>query len=255
MINGINEKEWIRSLGEVKKILDRSNIKYWLDQGTLLGAVRDGKFITKDTDIDIGTTYEEAKKIIEVVPELEKKGYKVSITDFAIYLSKLPIAISICFYRFKENKAWTLNGIITPKYFNNLLKYFDLVAERLLYKFLYKEKNIFMKFIFFIFPFSALKIFRKLLFQACELLGQKYCAFIVPKSCFDNLDKVVFYGMNFNIPSFSEKYFTLFYGKNWRIPNPNWYRENIITGSHIKTTRKLDCSFFEKYDRSKYSLI
>jgi len=251
----INEKEWIESLREVKTILDRGSIKYWLDQGTLLGAVRDGKFLSWDTDIDIGTTYKEAKKIIEKIPELEKKGYKVTITDFAIYLSKLSVAIGLCFYRFEKDKAWVLNGIIMPKFFDKPLKHLYSAAERLLYKNLCKENSIQMRILFFIVPSFILVIIRKFLFRTFELFRLRYCIFAVPKCYLKNLEKMVFYNMNFNIPSFSEKYLTLLYGKNWQIPNPNWHRKIITRGSHIQTTKKLDCNFFKKHDRSKYSLI
>lgn len=38
----------------VKKILNNCNVKWWLDSGSLLGLVRDNKFLKHDNDIDIG---------------------------------------------------------------------------------------------------------------------------------------------------------------------------------------------------------
>ena len=147
----INEEEWVKALREVKEILDKGNVRYWLGQGTLLGAVRDGSFIPWDTDIDLGTTHEEAEKVIKKIPELEKIGYKVSIRDFVIYIWKGSISIGICFWRFENDKAWTQNGIIAPK-FDKVLENFYLAAERLPYRNLYKEENIKAKFLFFIVP-------------------------------------------------------------------------------------------------------
>lgn len=55
-----------------------------------------------------------------------------------------------------------------------------------------------------------------------ELLGRKYCALVIPKSYFENLDSISFYGMTFNIPSHVHDYLSLYYGENWKIPQQNW---------------------------------
>lgn len=41
----MNEKTAIKSLQQVKRVFDKYNVEYWLDVGTLLGAVRDRKNI------------------------------------------------------------------------------------------------------------------------------------------------------------------------------------------------------------------
>lgn len=54
----------------VDKICRRHNIEYWIDGGTLLGAVRHGGFIPWDDDIDIGMMEEEFEKFKKVINEL-----------------------------------------------------------------------------------------------------------------------------------------------------------------------------------------
>ena len=57
----------ISCLKDLKKVLDKHQILFWLEHGTLLGLVRDGKIIEGDNDIDLSAFYksfiDEYKKI------------------------------------------------------------------------------------------------------------------------------------------------------------------------------------------------
>ena len=78
--------------------MDELGIKYWLDWGTLLGAVRDGKLIEWDHDMDLGTMDDSWKKLVSILPELEKRGFYVVLQNVKMYKNVVQREISL--YRF-----------------------------------------------------------------------------------------------------------------------------------------------------------
>ena len=50
----VQENTLIDLLRQIKEVLNKHNIEFWLDCGTLLGAVREGKFLEWEHDIDLG---------------------------------------------------------------------------------------------------------------------------------------------------------------------------------------------------------
>lgn len=108
----------VNMLPYLTKLLEANEIKYWLDWGTLLGAVRNGKIIPWDFDIDLGIQAEDIAKVLSLRVDVWKDGY--DIEPCSVLPSKL------LFYK-KDNHgdafhidmdSWITDGDILRSNFN-----------------------------------------------------------------------------------------------------------------------------------------
>jgi phosphorylcholine metabolism protein LicD len=122
-------------LCEVKDVLDKARILFWVDFGTLLGFVREKDFIEFDPDIDISTKREDQDKVIAIVEELKKLGKVVSrvetgeagkhyLAGYEIWRDDLKIDLYF-WCKCKNKRLWAVSQwdkvlVFPEEYFDNL---------------------------------------------------------------------------------------------------------------------------------------
>lgn len=237
----MREEIAIKNLREVKEIFDKLGIKYWLDWGTLLGAMRNGKIIEWDTDIDLGTMSDSLKKIISAFPELERRRFDVYFEQFKFHkilktdiaFDRLGCPISVNLYQVKGENAFMISGRPT----NMLTGSTNLISRglRVLYCLLLSQRPgvrpklkfivRFLKHCLSLLPPESKRPLSDVVLSVWGRIGLKFDLVVVPKHYFRKLETIKFYGMTFNIPSNFESYLKYHYGENWKTPKRDWISE------------------------------
>jgi len=59
-----------------KEILEKNDIHFWLDFGTLLGVMREGEVLSWDKEFDISIFYKDFERVKKLLPIFINEGYK-----------------------------------------------------------------------------------------------------------------------------------------------------------------------------------
>ena len=236
------EKNLVYLLCKIKEVLDEEAIEFWLECGTLLGAVRDRKIISWEHDLDFGAfrikfPYNLQKLIKE---KLSVRGFKV-----VIYKNHMNIRIS------KSEEIWAdinyydiinENAIVPHIKPKNLIgKLLSIFCNSLLNSYYhinsYKHENSFIKYllgiiirmVFISISCILLTLLRQRLaediYSVYKKIGSKDVWWVVPSHYLTNLSRIKFYGKEFKIPFKVDDYLVYRYGRNWRIPKKDWVTE------------------------------
>jgi phosphorylcholine metabolism protein LicD len=221
----IKSKFSLDTIQDVIRLISAHNINYWMDHGSLLGLIRNKKFIEWDTDIDIGAWYDSEQKIKLIKKNLEKKYKHVSYNfitnaisvrffdqDFMNHWS-----IDIVFYYRKKGMAvkyyvdtTTNNGKILGKittifsgdlapvskkrWVNNIIKIIYPIRKLFINKIITKNLNKYTP-------------------KVVNSVDEKYFDFITTTNSI--------YG-ELRIPEKYFSYLELRYGSQWRTPTKKW---------------------------------
>lgn len=241
------KKMCLELLLEFDTLCKANQITYWLDGGTLLGAVRHGGFIPWDDDVDVCLPYDDYLKVLIVLEEYcSKKEDRLLYfhkTDFRYvcdyfgntsYLvdGAMPVKIDIIPVKFVKN---TPESIAFDRSLNEILHIFvrgnPKNPDRILpahHAFLTGENNVFEKRTTFFDHFEAYLSENMLLMLDADSLMTYSCHDLFVNKTRDYythatvypLKSVNFEGVLFPAPNDTDAYLKVLYGNNYIQPPP-----------------------------------
>ena len=265
MIKGLDfeliERQSINLLTEVMDIFGRNGIKTWIDQGTLLGAVREKKFLDWEDDIDVGVWKDDIEKTRGIWNELRKAGFLVFFQR-RIKTVRIERKERILGWRSVDLHPYKVSGSTAIKYFGkpkhprirssfgSVTGLIDTIHESkfgpdLRYKVIKeildtdhqtsfqigepillsrhgKFGATFARALGRVSSDKMLAASKNLVVQAREQLCIDPIVLETPVSYFKELANLEFLGANVLAPSPAETYLSFKYGEDWQTPKKEW---------------------------------
>ncbi len=119
----------------IKEQLQKEGIVYWIDYGTLLGAIRENDFIEHDFDIDIGVKYdnnnEKIEKAFKNIGILKLKEFILDGVVVEQTYEYNGLTFDIFYYFYNDNHMWTytfypVEGVSKKKKYSDKIVTTDL---------------------------------------------------------------------------------------------------------------------------------
>ena len=216
-----------QQLNMICSLLNELKIEYCIDSGTLLGLIREGKLLAHDLDIDISINESQQIKLIGLMSQLKKNGYKCRILSFYGKKYKYKFWIST------EKRVIDINIFRqTPDE-----KYYVCPQP---FPVIYKENFLF-------------KNFRKLIrisFGVMKSMGNEFDlnnfpwrigtyhrTWVIPEQYFCAFELL---SNDIYVPKNATKYLEFRYG-NWKVPNSNWNFRTDDKGLSVKSPDSFKC--------------
>jgi lipopolysaccharide cholinephosphotransferase len=213
---------------QIKRVLDKHQIPFWFGLGTLLGAIRDHKFVDGDSDIDLYTWDVYTERFKGFLKEFYELGFDVGFDTWGVSLNKDGVHTSLDFIHKDEYYNTAEEHLIyfsTKNIITKVLCYFILTCPTSSkYQYLHKEtqlsqqKSIIGKVHRILMHFPFKKFMYNGAYKLFKLAGGVYIRIATPLDYILPLRKVDFLGEEFMVPNQSEKYLEYLYGDDWRIP-------------------------------------
>ena len=214
---------------EFDRICHIHSLVYWLDFGTLLGAVRYEGFIPWDDDLDVSMPRDDYNKFLEIAQKELKEEYflqnKSTDKSIFIHFSKIRDNNSLYIEKHEINKNMEYHqGIYIDIFPVNYIN--PSVVSRIRYQFIKKCIKLFSN------RYVSLDVIARSLISFLNIFHSPKNEYVVrgPEMMTDELKiykqdifplaKIKFEEYQFYAPKDIDKYLRLFYGDNYMIPPP-----------------------------------
>ena len=205
-----------RELAWITGLMRQKGIRFWVDSGTLLGLVRDGKLLAHDHDIDMGMWADDRSLLEDSLPEVQKNGYRVLSRSYRgqvyryLFIPKRDsnrLLVDLNLFRIAEGHAWC--PLIYPKgnpYSRPHPLYYLFGAVRFMINYIFERA-------------PNLEVERWPWTLICKVY-----AWWVPQEFFREL---IFLEADLSVPKAYHEYLQYRYGQ-WEVPQKEWdfYRQD-----------------------------
>ena len=179
-----SEKKALIFLYAINDILKSFPLRYWIEGGTLLGAIRNGKLIPWDHDLDMGIINDSDPQINNLVKAMKKKFY-VSVKSFG-----------------KTEGTWNLGTSRVIKIYPK--KYIFFKEDLCLDLFVYYSGTL---------PDSDEEVYKYVVWGKNAYHKKEFL---------EKTELMKFYGQEIPTPSNPEKFLEVKYGVDWKTPKEKW---------------------------------
>ena len=216
---------------EVETAFNEAGVTYWLDQGTLLGMVREGKLLDSDHDIDLGMWEKDFREHRQVLLNLlPQKGrwvedYKPHQLSYRS-LDGQERMVNIAFYRNLGDQAVKKCYYSAPGNDAELLIKAALFCACAADKSLVKKipPGFFYRVLAGLTPLVPVSMWRSMarFFGRLQYRRKPFVLMSVPVSFFREIEQLKIGDQGFPVPQDRESYLQLKYGAGWRQPKDEW---------------------------------
>ena len=223
----MNIKKATEALNHISTLFELYNINYWLEFGTLVGAIRQKEIIPWDNDVDLSVEYD-MKKIYNLKSSTHFNSFEIYYKNHYSIRDKETKEHLICLlpYVQKNNKIYRVKYLPPITYFISALegKWLDYLPMDYYTVQLIKIKilnKLYRKWIDCLFMIAKKLKKRRKLIDLLFGLQKSLRLYTKEYKCTSDvvfpLKKSVLSNEYYNVPAKSEEYLTAIYG-NWRIP-------------------------------------
>lgn len=221
----MNKKEiiWLKALNNIRKQLEEKNCKYFLDTGTLLGAIRDHSFIPWDNDIDLAVVdCDNRHDIIRSICQyMYEAGYNVTATidEIDIFDNTGLLDLGVKFYHLDDDYYWAVLGKVEGSGVCHSL-YMSLSRSIIFKKgySVYFVKSI-ISYLLNVISYITPSFVVNFLLRKSAV---KSNVIKIPRSLLSDFINYIFYETEFKVPKNKEDYLSWRYGETWMKPNPHY---------------------------------